>query len=118
MNTRHKLTDEQWNKIKDLLPPERHGKKGRPRTKTSRQVLDAIVWILRTGAPWRDMPEEFGPWQSIYTQFRRWKEQGVWENVFKSASQFADEESIMIDSSVIRAHQHAAGATGGKQRKR
>lgn len=114
--TRYNLTDETWNKIKDLLPPERTGKRGRP-SKDNRQVVDAIVWLLRTGAPWRDLPAEFGSWKSIYTRFRRWKIKGVWESVFTILTAEKDEEAILIDSSIIRAHQHAAGAKGGSQSK-
>ena len=118
MKIRHNLTDREWNTLKELLPVETQGKRGRPTERTNRQVLNAIIWILRTGAPWRDIPSEFGPWQSIYTRFRRWKERGVWEKIFKALSQDTDDECVMIDSSVIRAHQHAAGAKGGNQVKR
>lgn len=118
MSIRHRLTEQEWNRIKDMLPPERSGKRGRPATRNNRQIIDALVWILRTGAPWRDWPDEFGPWQSVYTRFRRWKTRGIWQQIFELLSQDQDEEAIIIDSSVIRAHQHAAGAKGGNRTKR
>jgi len=114
MKIRNKISDQQWNRLKDLLPAENAGKRGRPTERSNRQMMDGIVWILRTGAPWRDLPAEFGPWQSVYTRFRRWKEKGIWGNVFEALSLDSDNESVMIDSSVIRAHQHAAGAKGGR----
>ena len=111
-NIRHELTDKEWNRIKDLLPPERTGKRGRP-SKDNRRVINAIVWLLRTGAPWRDLPAEFGSWKSIYTRFRRWNINGLWQEIFTALSQQNDAEALIIDSTVIRAHQHAAGAKGG-----
>lgn len=112
--SRHKLSDRSWNKIKELLPPERSGKKGRP-AKDNRQIVNAILWILRTGSPWRDLPEEYGSWNSVYSRFRRWTERGIWQQVFSRLSEDKDLENIMIDGTYIRAHQHAAGAKGGKK---
>ena len=112
--SRHNLSDESWSKIKELLPPERSGKKGRP-AKDNRLIIDAVLWILYKGSPWRDLLEEFGPWKSVYTRFRRWSEQGIWEKVFAKLSEDKDLENIMIDGTYIRAHQHAAGAKGGKK---
>ena len=112
MSNRHNITDEQWNRIKDLLPPEHSGKKGRP-CKDNRNMVNAMIWIARTGAPWRDLPKEFGSWKSVYTRFSRWNQRGIWQQVLKGFTADADEESIMIDSTIIRAHQHAAGAKGG-----
>jgi transposase len=109
--TRHSLTNEQWERIKHFFPAYRMG---RP-AKDHRMMVDAIIWILKTGAPWRDLPEEvFGSWKSVYTRFRRWRESGLWERIFTYLTQEKDEESIMIDSSIIRAHQHAAGAKKGE----
>ena len=111
---RHKLSDESWERVKPLLPPERSGKKGRP-AKDNRLVVNAILWILYTGAPWRDLPEEYGSWNSIYSRFRRWTERGIWQKVFEQLSEDKDLENVMIDGTYIRAHQHAAGAKGGKK---
>ncbi|MDL2264085.1 IS5 family transposase [Synergistaceae bacterium OttesenSCG-928-I11] len=113
--SRHNLSDESWNRIKELLPPERSGKKGRP-AKDNRLIVNAILWILYTGSPWRDLPEEFGSWKSVYTRFRRWSQQDIWEKVFAKLSEDQDLENVMIDGTYIRAHQHAAGAKGGQEK--
>ncbi len=108
------LTDEQWERIHPLLPPQRP-KTGRP-AKDHRTVVEAILWIDRTGAPWRDLPEEFGPWQSIATRFYRWVEAGVWDHVLAELQRQADAQGELdwnlhhVDGTSIRAHQHAAGA--------
>jgi transposase len=112
--SRHKLSDASWERIKELLPPERSGKKGRP-AKDNRQIVNAILWILRTGSPWRDLPDEYGSWNSVYPRFRRWTERGIWQRVFIQLSEDKDLENIMIDGTYIRAHQHAAGAKGGRE---
>jgi len=104
---RHEITDEQWDQIKDLLP----GKTDDPgRTaQDNRLFINAVLWIARTGAPWRDLPERFGPWNSVFQRFNRWCKRGVWERLLQ-AWQDPDLESLMLDSTVVRAHQHAAGA--------
>ncbi len=112
------LTDEQWDRIRPLLPPQRP-KTGRP-AKDHRTVVEAILWIDRTGAPWRDLPEEFGPWQSIATRFYRWVEGGVWDHVLAELQRQADAGGDLdwnlhhIDGTSVRAHQHAAGAQKGE----
>jgi len=77
---RHELTESQWNRIRDLLPPERKAQGGSP-AKDNRMVMHGILYWLNTGVAWRDLPERFGPWQSIYTRYRRWTWQGIWENI-------------------------------------
>ena len=114
---RHELTDDEWARLAPLLPPER------PRTgrvnKDHRQVVNAILWRLGTGAPWRDLPERYGPWQSVYTRFRRWRLAGVWDRAFAALQRQEDAAGRVdwsvqyVDGSVVRAHQHAAGAKGG-----
>ena len=113
MPTRRELSDRQWELIAPLLPPER-GRWARP-AKDNRLMVNAILWILRTGAPWRDLPAEYGPWNSVYTRFSRWSKAGIWEKVLAVLSQDRDGEAYMLDSSVIRAHQHSAGAKGGRK---
>ena len=100
---RHEISDEQWNKIKDLLP----GKPADPgRTaEDNRLFLNAVLWIARTGAPWRDLPERFGPWNYVFQRCKR----GVWQRILE-AWQDPDLRRLMLDSTVIRAHQQAAGA--------
>ena len=94
-----------------LLPAERPNKPGHP-YRSHRQVLNGMFWILRTGAPWRDLPERFGNWNSVWRRFDRWAAKGVWERVYR-ALQDADVKWLLLDSTVIRAHQHAAGAKKG-----
>jgi transposase len=108
---RRELTDVQWKRIEGLMS----GKQGdRGRTgEDNRLFVDAVLWILRTGAPWRDLPPEFGNWNSVYVRFRRWARKGIWESLFKRLADDPDFEVIMIDATIIRAHQHAAGAKGG-----
>jgi transposase len=108
MKKRHALTDEQWAQIAPLLPRE-VGRVARP-AKSNRLMVDAMVWILRTGAPWRDLPRHFGPWKSVYTRFRRWTRQGVWTGVLEQLAQQQDSESYLIDATIVRAHQDATGA--------
>ncbi|MDM8556397.1 IS5 family transposase [Desulfococcaceae bacterium HSG7] len=106
------LSDIQWNEIKDHPPPET-GRRWPP-AKCDRLMVNTILRILRTGAPWRDPPASYGPWNTVYTRFNRWSEQGVWRDILDILSFFSDDEARMPDDSVIRAHQHAAGAAGGQ----
>lgn len=103
---RYELTDEEWQCIKDLLP----GKATDPgRTaRDNRLFINAVLWIARTGAPWPDLPERFGKYNSQFQRFNRWAKNGVWQRIFE-ALQDPDLEWLMIDSTVVRAHQHAAG---------
>src|SRR3954462_5983297 len=108
---RHEIKDEDWERIKDLLP----GQPGDPgvTAKDNRLFVNAVLWIAKTGAPWRDLPERFGPWGSVWKRFDRWSKKGAWKRVFEEL-QDPDLEWIIIDSTVVRAHQHAAGKMGGK----
>lgn len=107
MRHRHAISDEHWERIKNLVP----GKPGDPgvTAKDNRLFVDAVLWIAKTGAPWRDLPERFGPWGTVWKRFDRWSRKGVWQRVFE-ALQDPDLEWLILDSTVIRAHQHAAGA--------
>lgn len=113
---RRELTDAQWARIEKLVPGK-EGDKGR-HGEDNRLFVDAVLWIARTGAPWRDLPPEFGNWNSQFQRFRRWARKGVWENLFKELSVESDCEYLLIDSTIVRAHQHAAGAKGGPMRRR
>lgn len=114
---RHELTDEQWAKLVVLLPPEKP-RTGRP-SLAHKQIVNGILWVLRTGAPWRDMPERYGKWKTVYSRFRRWRETGVWDRMLAAVQEKADRrgeiawEVHYVDGSVVRAHQHAAGAKKG-----
>ena len=113
---RHRLTNEQWERVKDLVP----GKPGDPGRsgEDNRLFVDAIVWMARTGAPWRDLPTFFGNWNSVWRRFRRWAIAGRWEDILAALADDPDFESIIIDGTIIRAHQHAAGGKGGFKSKR
>ena len=108
---RHELSDNQWKRIKDILPPERKPQGGRP-AKDNRLVLNAIIYWLNTGVPWRDLPERFGSWNSIYSRFYRWTQQGVWEKLLSEliAQDIVDDNTLMLDSTTIKVHQHASGS--------
>jgi transposase len=101
------LRTEQWNRIKDFLP----GKvTDRGVTADNRLFLDAVLWLLRTGAPWRDLPPEFGRWHSVYMRFSRWEEKGVWDRVLEAVKDEPELKALFLDSTAVRAHLHAAGA--------
>lgn len=107
------LTNEQWNKLEPLLP-KRVGR-GRPRN-DDRLVVNGILWVLRTGAPWRDLPERYGKWPTVYSRFQRWRKVGVWDQLLAEVQAAGDQageldwEVHFVDGTVIRAHQQAAGA--------
>jgi transposase len=105
------LKDAQWERVAPLLP----GKIGDPGRSgdDNRRFLEAVLWIARTGAPWRDLHEGFGNWNSIFKRFRRWALKGTFEKVFSSLSGDPDFEYAMIDGTIVRVHQHGAGAKGG-----
>jgi transposase len=109
---RYELTDDEWDSIKDLLP----GKPGDPggRAEDNRLFVNAVIWIARSGAPWRDLPERFGLWNSVFQRFNRWAKAGVWQRVMQTL-QSPDLQAILLDSTVIRAHQHAAGSPKKKR---
>ena len=117
MLRRYELTDEEWLRIEPLLPPENTGKQGRPR-KDNRIIMNGIVWLARSGAPWRDLPERYGSWKTVYSRFRKWIDDGILDNIFRILSLEAELEELYIDASIIQAHQHSAGAKkGGLQMK-
>lgn len=117
MLRRYELTDDEWNRVAPLLPPENSGKQGRP-SKCNRTILNGIVWIARSGAPWRDLPERYGSWQTVYSRFRKWIEDGILDNIFRVLSLEAELTELSIDASIVQAHQHSAGAKkGGHQTK-
>ena len=105
------LMDEQWERVAPLLP----GKAGDPgRTGSdNRLFLEAVLWMVRTGAPWRDLPEAFGSWNSVFRRFRRWAQAGIIERLFQSLSGDPDFEYALIDGTIIRVHQHGTGTKGG-----
>ena len=102
------LSDVQWDRVAPLLPGK-IGDRGRS-GKDNRAFLEAVLFVARTGVPWRDLPEEFGPWNSVYKRFSRWSESGVWEKVFEELSSDGNFEEVSLDSTIVRVHQHGAGA--------
>ena len=114
---RYELTDEEWARLEPLLPPER-GHWGRPRS-SNRQMLNGLFWVLRSGSCWRDMPERYGPWKSVYTRFYRWSRSGLLQEILDRILTQSNrhEDTLILDSTVVRAHQHAAGGKGGRKQK-
>jgi transposase len=114
------LTNAQWERLQPLLPPQKP-KTGRPAV-DHRRVLNGMLWILRTGAPWHDLPERYGPWRTVASRFYRWQKAGVFQQLFDILKQQAeaigqlDWDVHFIDSTIVRAHQHAAGAKKGMPR--
>ena len=102
---RYDLTDFEWSVIEPLLPMDRRG----PKPKNNRQVLNGIFWILRAGAPWRDMPERYGPYTTAYNRFNRWRKAGIWDRLMDAVVAAHGGKVQMIDSSIVRVHQHASG---------
>ena len=107
MRRRHEISDADWDRIKDLLPgqPGQHG----GIAEDNRRFLNAVLWVARTGAPWRDLPERLGNWNSVWRRFDRWAAKGVWGRVM-DALRDPDLEWLILDSTAVRAHACAAGA--------
>ncbi len=115
MNRRYGLRDDQWERIKHLAP-------GREETvgvtaKDNRLFVEAVLYRYRAGIPWRDLPERFGDFRVIHTRHMRWSRSGVWRRVFEHLAEEADNEYAMIDATIVRAHQHSAGAKGGIEKR-
>jgi len=105
------VNDAQWERLAPLLP----GKEGDPGRSgaDNRLFLEAVLWVARTGVPWRDLPAYFGKWSSVWKRFRRWALKGVFEKIFKELSGDPDFEYAMIDGTIIKVHRHGTGAKGG-----
>ena len=116
--SRHNLTDLEWNVIRRFLPGEHTGKPGRP-WKSHRQIINGILFVLRTGIPWADLPKEFGKFKTVYNRFRRWVRSGIWQRIFEALIERLlkageiDFELWCVDGTVIRAHRVASGAPKG-----
>ena len=100
------LRDDQWERVKDLLP----GKSTDCGVTASdnRLFLEAVLWIARTGSPWRDLPNEFGHWHRVYVRYNRWAHKGHWVRIFEAFADDPDLEHLMVDGSIVRVHQHGA----------
>jgi transposase len=112
MAKRYELSDAQWRRIADLLP----GKKSDPGRSAAdnRLFVNAVLWVLRSGAHWHDLPERYGKWKSVHKRFGRWADAGVWERIFEHLIEDPDNDYVMLDTTLIRAHQQAAGGKGGR----
>jgi transposase len=116
------MSDEQWERLRRLLPPQKP-RTGRP-AKDHRTVLNGILWILRTGSPWRALPERYGSWKTVSSRFYRWQQARIWDRILSALQRQAVVEGRLdwslhfVDSTVVRAHQHAAGAKGGTRQPR
>ena len=111
MSGRYDLTDFEWSVIRPLLPNK---PRGVPRV-DDRRVLNGIFWVLRSGAPWRDLPERYGPYTTCYNRFNRWRKAGHWDRLMDAITQVYDGDIQMIDSSIVRVHQHAANVKKAMQ---
>jgi transposase len=109
---RHELTDEQWIRIQPLIPTGL----GRPPVLSSRTVINAVFWTAKPGAPWRDLPIRFGSWKTVYNRFRNWANRDIWLDIFRAVTLNDDEVGGMLDASIVRAHQDAAGGRGGSKK--
>jgi len=114
--SRGDVSNEQWEGLEPLLPERKPT--GRP-PKDHRTVINGILWVLRTGAPWRDLPERYGSWKTVSSRFYRWRKDGIWDRIFAAVQERADAadnldwEVHYVDGTTVRAHQHAAGAKKG-----
>ena len=119
---RSDLTDQQWQQLQPMLPPQKPTT-GRP-AKDHRTIINGILWVLRTGAPCRDLPERYGPWPTVASRFYRWRQDGLWDRWLRAVQQHSNIQGKVnwelhyVDGTMIRAHQHAAGARGKTQKAR
>ena len=102
---RYDLTECEWSVIEPLMPMDRRG----PKPQNNRQIINGMLYILRTGSPWRDLPERYGPYTTVYNRFNRWRRAGIWDRLMDAIVKAHDGEMQMIDSSIVRVHQHASG---------
>lgn len=109
---RHALSDEQWARLRPLLPIRSEGRKA---TRGDRLFVDAVIYRAKTGVPWRDLPERFGNWKSVYNRFRNWSEKDCWAQIFRELRIDIDDTASIADGSVVRAHQDASGGKGGSK---
>ena len=110
---RFDLTDEEWSLIERHLPQGGRG----PQRVDDRRILNGIFYILRTGAPWRDLPERYGPRTTVYNRYARWARRGIWKMIFDALTEHNEDSLFFIDSSIVKAHRAATGAKGGNWRR-
>ena len=110
---RHDISDKAWERIRPYTIGEKGTRGGNARD--TRQFINGVFWILRTGAPWRDLPETYGNWKNVHRRFCRWRDKGIWERILEALVDDTDFEWLMIDASHVKVHPDAAGARGGNQ---
>ena len=110
---RHDISDRVWNILAPMLPG-RKGSLGRP-AQDNRLFVNAVFWIIRTGAPWRDLPPDYGDWKNTHRRYCRWRDKGVWERLLEALIDEPDFEWLMIDASYVKVHAHGTGAVGGSE---
>ena len=106
------ISDQVWKELEGAVEAAKHSRAGAPAAMSEREFLEAVLHLNRTGSPWRDLPAELGYWHAVYMRFRRWEARGVWQRLWKNlqAEPFAQARGLLLDSTTVRAHQHAAGA--------
>src|SRR3954447_5350359 len=109
---RHALTDAQWHRVQQVLPKQKAGPEA---TRGDRLFIEAVLFRAKTGLPWRDLPERFGPWKTVYNRFANWARHGLWEKIFKALQVEVDETGSIVDATITRAHQDASGGKGGSR---
>ena len=107
---RFDLSDEEWGAIKPLLPLAKQG----PKRIDDRLILNGIFYILRTGAPWRDLPERYGPRTTVYNRYIRWARRGIWKGIFDALAQECEDALVFVDASIVKAHRAASGSKRGR----
>lgn len=110
---RFDLSDEEWGLLEPLIPKARKSARA-----DDRRVMNGIFYVLRTGMPWRDLPERYGPYTTIYNRFNRWSRRGIWKKIFDRQAERSRDSLHMIDSTIVKAHRAASGAKGGRKTKR
>lgn len=109
---RYEVTDSEWERLKKYFPERQAGQMGRPR-EDDRQMLNGILWVIRTGAPWADLPERYGAKSTVYDRFARWEKSGLFAKILEELGVEADLQDMGMDSTSVDAHQHSAGAKKG-----
>lgn len=111
--TRHHISDKLWSKLAPWFASRVRDPRGAKSKTPDRVILDGLLWLMKTGSPWRDLPPEYGSWQTVYRRYRQWIQEGIWESIFAELSKDCDSESFMIDGSIVKVHQAGTGAKGG-----
>ena len=110
---RHDISDEQWSRIEPWFQARTRDPRGVQAQTPDRSILNGLLWLMKTGSPWRDLPSEYGSWQTVYRRYRQWIKEGLWENIFAELSKDRDDEAFMIDASIVKVHQAGTGVKGG-----